>query len=355
MFKKLLEKWYSLISLDMGIDLGTANTLVYVRGKGIILNEPSVVAVNQKTGQVVAVGAQAKQMLGRTPGHIVAAKPIVDGVISDFEVTEKMLKHFIQKVHADRSMMAPAPRVVVGVPLEITEVERKAVEDAVLSAGAREVYLVEEPMAAAIGARLPIEDAVGNMIVDIGGGTTEIAVISLGGVVVWKSIPVAGDEMNKNIVQYARDNFSLVLGERIAEDIKIKIGSAAELEEPLEVEMRGRDMISGLPREIIVGDAQIREALAKSVNAIVENIKSTLEITPPELVADIYERGMILSGGGALLKGLDRRIAQITQIPVRIADDPLTAVVRGTGILLENLDLLKTIAIPSAQDDSRRR
>ncbi|OGL73690.1 rod shape-determining protein [Candidatus Uhrbacteria bacterium RIFCSPHIGHO2_02_FULL_57_19] len=351
MFQRLLGKF----SRDLGIDLGTANTLVYVREKGIIINEPSVVALNTRTGQILAVGRGAREMVGKTPSHIQTVRPLLKGVISDFEVTEKMLHYFIDRVHADAKGITPRPRVIVGVPLEITEVERKAVEDAVLSAGAREVYLIEEPMAAAIGARLPIEDAVGNMIVDIGGGTTEIAVISLGGVVVWKSIPVAGDEMNKNIVQYARDNFSLVLGERIAEDIKIKIGSAAELEEPLEVEMRGRDMISGLPREIIVGDAQIREALAKSVNAIVENIKSTLEITPPELVADIYERGMILSGGGALLKGLDRRIAQITQIPVRIADDPLTAVVRGTGILLENLDLLKTIAIPSAQDDSRRR
>src|SRR3989344_525489 len=351
MFQRLLGKF----SRDLGIDLGTANTLVYVREKGIIINEPSVVALNTRTGQILAVGRGAREMVGKTPSHIQTVRPLLKGVISDFEVTEKMLHYFIDRVHADAKGITPRPRVIVGVPLEITEVERKAVEDAVLSAGAREVYLIEEPMAAAIGARLPIEDAVGNMIVDIGGGTTEIAVISLGGVVVWKSIPVAGDEMNKNIVQYARDNFSLVLGERIAEDIKIKIGSAAELEEPLEVEMRGRDMISGLPREIIVGDAQIREALAKSVNAIVENIKSPLEITPPELVADIYERGMILSGGGALLKGLDRRIAQITQIPVRIADDPLTAVVRGTGILLENLDLLKTIAIPSAQDDSRRR
>ena len=351
MFQRLLGKF----SRDLGIDLGTANTLVYVREKGIIINEPSVVALNTLTGQILAVGRGAREMVGKTPSHIQTVRPLLKGVISDFEVTEKMLHYFIDRVHADAKGITPRPRVIVGVPLEITEVERKAVEDAVLSAGAREVYLIEEPMAAAIGARLPIEDAVGNMIVDIGGGTTEIAVISLGGVVVWKSIPVAGDEMNKNIVQYARDNFSLVLGERIAEDIKIKIGSAAELEEPREVEMRGRDMISGLPREIIVGDAQIREALAKSVNAIVENIKSTLEITPPELVADIYERGMILSGGGALLKGLDRRIAQITQIPVRIADDPLTAVVRGTGILLENLDLLKTIAIPSAQDDSRRR
>lgn len=351
MFQRFLGKF----SRDLGIDLGTANTLVYAREKGIVINEPSVVALNTRTGQILAVGRAAKEMVGKTPGHIQTVRPLLKGVISDFEVTEKMLHYFIDRVHADSRGLTPRPRVVIGVPLEITEVERKAVEDAVLSAGAREVHLIEEPMAAAIGSRLPIEDAVGNMVVDIGGGTSEIAVISLGGVVVWKSIPIAGDELNKNIVQYARDNFSLMLGERIAEEVKIKIGSAYELEEPMSIEMRGRDMISGLPREIMVGDAQIREAISKSVSLIVENIKSTLEITPPELVADIYERGMVLSGGGALLKGLDRRIAEATQIPVRVADDPLTAVVRGTGVLLENLNLLSTIAIPSTQEEGVRR
>lgn len=347
----MLKRFFGAFSRDIGIDLGTANTLIFVKDKGLVINEPSVVAINSRTGQILAVGREAKEMAGKTPAHITVVRPLLKGVISDFEVTEKMLKYFIQKVHADRSVMAPAPRVVVGVPLEITEVERKAVEDAVLSAGAREVYLVEEPMAAAIGARLPIEDAIGNMIVDIGGGTTEIAVISLGGVVTWKSIHVAGDELTRNIVQYARDVFSILLGERNAEQVKIRIGSASELDEPLEMAMRGRDLISGLPKEIIVTDSQVREALARSIKTIVENVKATLENTPPELVADIYERGIVLTGGGALLKGIDKAIARAAQIPVRIADDPLTCVVRGTGVLLENQALLKIIAVPSARDD----
>lgn len=348
------KRFFGKFSRDLGIDLGTANTLVYVKEKGLIINEPSVVAVNTRTGQILAVGQEAKEMAGKTPAHITIVRPLSKGVISDFEVTEKMLKYFIQKVHADRSFIAPMPRVVVGVPLETTEVERKAAEDAVLSAGGREVYLIEEPMAAAIGARLPIEESVGNMVVDIGGGTTEIAVISLGGVVTWKSMHVAGDELTRNIIQYARDVFSILLGERHAESVKIRIGSAFELDEPLEMALRGRDMISGLPKEIIVNDSQIREALARSVKVIVENVKSTLEATPPELVADIYERGIVLTGGGAMLKGLDRAIARMAQIPVRIADDPLTCVVRGTGVLLENIDLLKIIAVPSARDQSPR-
>lgn len=342
--------FFGSFSRDLGIDLGTANTLVYLRDRGIVVNEPSVVALNSRTGQILAVGRAAKEMVGKTPGFINTVRPLLKGVISDFEVTEKMLRYFIDLTHADTTMLAPRPRVVIGVPLEITEVERKAVEDAARSAGAREVYLIEEPMAAAIGSRLPIEEAVGTMIVDLGGGTTEIAVISLGGIVAWKSITVAGDEMNKNIVQYTRDTFGLVLGERIAERIKIAIGSAQPGSEPLEVAMRGRDMLTGLPREIVATDTQIREALAKSVKAIIEQIKATLELTPPELVADIYERGIILTGGGALLLGLDQAIARATGIPVRVAEDPLTAVVRGTGALLENMELLKTLALPSAQD-----
>lgn len=348
------KRVFGRFSRDIGIDLGTANTLVFVKDKGLIINEPSVVAVNTRTGQILAVGHEAKEMAGKTPAHITIVRPLLKGVISDFEVTEKMLKYFIQKVHADRSFMTPMPRVVVGVPLETTEVERKAAEDAVLSAGGREVYLIEEPMAAAIGARLPIEESVGNMVVDIGGGTTEIAVISLGGVVTWKSLHVAGDELTKNIIQYARDVFSIMLGERHAEMVKIRIGSAFEQAEPLEMAMRGRDMISGLPKEIIVNDSQIREALARSVKVIVESVKNTLEATPPELVADIYERGIVLTGGGAMLKGLDQAIARMAQIPVRIADDPLTCVVRGTGVLLDNLDLLKIIAVPSARDNGPR-
>ncbi|MDP3985199.1 MAG: rod shape-determining protein [bacterium] len=349
MFNSLFGKF----SRDLGIDLGTANTLVLMRDKGIVINEPSVVALNTRTDQILAVGRAAKEMVGKTPAYIVTCKPLVKGIISDFEVTEKMLKYFIDKVHRDGFTIVPRPRVIIGVPLEITEVERKAVEDAAYSAGAREVFLVEEPMAAAIGARLPVEDAVGTMIVDIGGGTTEIAVISLSGVVTWKSIPAAGEDMNKQIVQYARETFNLLLGERVAETIKMKIGSAMELPEPLEMEMRGRDMLTGLPKEIIVNDSQIREALAKSVRLIVEHIKATLEVTPPELVADIYERGIVLTGGGALLRGIDKVISQAAEIPVRIADDPLTAVVRGTGILLENPELLRIVALPSASQDTR--
>jgi len=350
----IFDRIFGRFSKDIGIDLGTANTLVYVKEKGIVINEPSVVAINLKNDQILAVGNEAKKMVGKTPSHITAIKPLVDGVISDFEVTEKMLKYFIEKIHSEGFNLLPRPRVVIGVPLDITEVEKKAVEDAAYSAGAREVFLVEESMAAAIGCRLPIEEPIGNMIVDIGGGTTEIAVISLSGVVTWKTIKVAGDEMNKNIIQYARSKFSLLLGEKVAEEIKIKIGSAAELKQPLQAQMRGRDLVTGLPKEIIVSDEQIREALAKSVRAIIDNIKATLEITPPELVADIYERGIILSGGSALLKGLEVAISRATQIPVYVAEDPLTAVVRGTGYLLDNIELLKNIASPSAADVSSK-
>ncbi|MDD5341500.1 MAG: rod shape-determining protein [Patescibacteria group bacterium] len=347
-FDRLLGRF----TKDIGIDLGTANTLVYVKDRGIIINEPSVVAINQKTGQIMAVGNEAKKMIGKTPGHIAAIKPLSEGVISDFEVTEKMLKYFIEKVNEGKFNLFARPRVVIGVPLDVTEVEKKAVEDAAYSAGARDVYLVEEPMAAAIGCRLPIKEAIGNMIVDIGGGTSEIAVISLSGVVTWKSIKIAGEEMNKNIIQYARSKFNLLLGEKVAEEIKIKIGSATEQEEILEAEMRGRDLVTGLPREIIVNDTQIREALSKSVRTIIDNIRATLETTPPELVADIYQRGIVLSGGGALLKGLDKAISRIMQIPVYVAEDPLTAVVRGTGYLIDDADLLKTIACPSTSEES---
>jgi len=350
----IFDKLFGKFSKDIGIDLGTANTLVYVKDKGIVINEPSVVAINLKNDLILAVGNEAKKMVGKTPAHISAIRPLVDGVISDFEVTEKMLKYFIEKIHSEGFNLMPRPRVVIGVPLDITEVERKAVEDAAYSAGAREVFLVEESMAAAIGCRLPIEEPVGNMIVDIGGGTTEIAVISLGGVVTWKTIKIAGDEMNKNIIQYARSKFSLLLGEKVAEEIKIKIGSAAELKEPLQAQMRGRDLVTGLPKEIIVSDEQIREALSKSIRVIIDNIKATLEVTPPELVADIYERGILLTGGGALLKGLDVAISRASQIPVYVAEDPLTAVVRGTGYLLDNFDLLKNVASPSTSETSSK-
>jgi len=346
----MFSSFFGKFSKDLGIDLGTANTLVYCQDKGIIINEPSVVAVNNRSGQIVTVGYAAKEMIGKTPPHIQTVKPLVNGIISDFEVTEKMLKYFIEKAHKDGFSVMPRPRVVIGVPLDLTEVERKAVEDAALSAGAREVYLVEEPMAAAIGARLPVTEPVGNMVVDLGGGTTEIAVISLEGVVSWKSIPVAGDELNKNIVNYARESFNLYLGERAAEVIKMRVGSAMQMEEPLQIEMRGRDMVTGLPKEILVSDEQIREAMSRSVRAVVDNVKMVIEMTPPELVADIYERGIVLTGGGAMLRGLDRVISKAAEIPVRVADDSLTCVVRGTGLLLDQPELLKTIALPSSQE-----
>jgi rod shape-determining protein MreB len=342
MLSKLLGKF----SKDIGIDLGTSNTLVYTPEKGITINEPSVVAVNMRTDEILAVGEMAKKMVGKTPAHIQAIKPLVDGVISDFEVAEKMLKYFIDKVHEESFSLMPRPKVVIGIPLDITEVEKKAVEDAAKSAGARIVYLIEESMAAAIGARLPVTEATATMIVDIGGGTTEIAVISLGGVVNWKTLRVAGNEMDNNIIQYIREESSILIGEQLAEEIKIRIGSATPLKDPMEMQVRGRDLINGLPRSVDITDTQIREAISRSVNLIIENIKITLETTPPELVADIYEHGIVLTGGGALLRGLDKEVAQAIKIPVRVADDPLTCVVRGTGILLANPELLAKVVTP---------
>jgi len=336
---------YNRITHDIGIDLGTANTLVYLRGKGVVIREPSVVAINKKTKEILAVGTEAKRMVGRTPSHIVAIRPLVDGVISDFEVTEQMLKYFFDKIHRERYMLLARPRVVIGIPYGVTEVERRAVEEGAMNAGAREVYLIEEPLAAAIGARLPIQDASGNMIVDIGGGTTEVAVISLGGIVASRSLRIAGDEMNEDIIQYARENFKLLLGERTAENIKHEIGSAVPQKDRLEMPMRGRDMITGLPKEIIVTDEQIREALSKSVRTIIDSIRSTMEETPPELLADIMDQGIVLAGGGALLHGIDKLIAEETKTLVHIADDPLTSVVRGTGIVLEDLDLLSEVLL----------
>ncbi len=349
MFNKLLQNFRK----DLGIDLGTANTLVYVKGKGIVINEPSVVSVNLRTEQILAVGDQAKEMLGKTPPHIITTRPLTGGIISDFEVTEKMLGFFLEKINEGAFNFMSRPRVVVGAPINLTEVERKAVSDAVLNAGAGAVFIVEEPMAAAIGSRMPIEEPVGNFIVDIGGGTCEIAVISLSGIVEWKSIKIAGDHFNQNIAQYARDNFNLLVGDRQAEEIKIKIGSAIELSEKMQYPIRGRDMITGLPKEIMMSDNQVREALSGSLKIIVDNIKSTLEITPPELVADIHERGILISGGGALLRGIDNLIARATGIPVRVADDPLTAVVRGTGLLLDNLELLSSVCVYPAREDKR--
>jgi len=330
--------------------LGTKNTLVYTHDKGIVINEPSVVAVNTRTDEILAVGEEAKQMVGRTPGHIQAIMPLVDGVISDFEVTEKMLKYFIDKVHAESFTLIPRPRVVIGVPLDVTEVEKKAVEDAAKSAGARQVYLIEESMAAAIGARLPVAEPTATMMVDIGGGTTEISVISLGGVVAWKALRLAGNEMDNNITQYVREEFNILIGEQVAENVKISIGSASGMKEPMKMEVRGRDLINGLPKAITLNDSQVREAISKTINQIIENIKSTLEVTPPELVSDIYEHGIALSGGGALLRGIDKEIAQATRIPVRLADDPLTCVVRGTGILLSDMELLEKVISPGSEE-----
>jgi rod shape-determining protein MreB len=346
----VLNKFLGKFSKDLGIDLGTKNTLVCTDDKGIVINEPSVVAVNKRTDEILAVGDEAKEMVGKTPGHIQAIKPLVEGVISDFEVTEKMLKYFIDKVHSESFTLVPRPRVVVGIPLDITEVEKKAVEDAVKSAGARQVFLIEESMAAAVGARLPVAEATATMVVDIGGGTTEISVISLGGVVTWKTLRVAGNEFDTNIVEYIREEFNILIGEQIAEKVKIKIGSATPLKEAMEMEVRGRDLINGLPKSITINDSQVREAINKTTNQIIENIKITLETTPPELVSDIYEHGIVLAGGGALLRGIDKEIAQATKIPVRIADDPLTCVVRGTGILLSDPELLEKITSPGADE-----
>ena len=346
----MIRKFFRNFSKDIGIDLGTANTLVYVKDQGIIINEPSVVAINNRTEKIVAVGEDAKIMLGKTPQHITVTRPLVDGVISDFEVSEKMIKYFIEKVHRESFTFVPRPRVVIAIPLDITEVERKAVEDAVLGAGASDVLLIEEPMAAAIGAGLPIQEASGSMSVDIGGGTTEIAVISLGGVVAWKALKLAGDKFNEAIVQYARDKFNILLGERSAEKIKIQIASVLPLDEPLESIMRGRDLLTGLPKQIKITDSNIREAIIKPIKLIIENIKATIETTPPEIVSDLYERGLVLTGGGALLRGLDTLISQETKMPVHITDEPLTAVVRGTGKVLDDLDNLKEILLPSTKD-----
>ncbi len=339
----MLKKFYRMFSNDIGIDLGTANTLVYLRGHGIVISEPSVVVVNQKTGQIVAVGNEAKQMLGRTPGHIKAVRPIVDGVISDFEVTEEMITYLINKTEKISKKLIH-PRVVVGVPTGITNVEIRAVEDAARSAGAREVYIVEEPMAAAIGIRLPVKEAVGSVIVDIGGGTTDVAVISLSGVVCSKNIKVAGDVLNADIANYMKDEFKLLIGERTAENVKIAIGSTIE-GEPMEAEVRGRDLVTGLPRQVIVTDSDIREAIMPSVLTLVDGIKEVLETTPPELLSDIINRGLVLSGGGALIRGFDVLLKNNLKIPVYSAEDPLTAVARGTGIILDDFESYKEVLL----------
>lgn len=343
----MFDSFWNLISYDIGIDLGTVNTLVLLRGKGIMIREPSVVAIHKKSKQVLAIGSEAKRMLGRTPAAIEAVRPLRDGVISDFDTTEAMLRHFIQKIHRapGSSFKIPRPRVVVGIPSGVTEVERRAVQDAALTAGARQAFLIEEPMAAAIGAGLAIEEPEGNMIVDIGGGTTEIAVISLGGMVINRSLRVAGDELDQEIINYMKMRYGLLIGEKTAENIKIEIGSAIPLKEEKETVVRGRDLSTGLPKSIKVSSSEIREGLMNTVNQIIGTIAEVLEETPPELLADILERGIVITGGGSLLRGMDKRLAEETKMPVFVANDPLTTVVRGCGKVLENLDLLSKVKV----------
>lgn len=346
----MFNKFWSLVSHDVGIDLGTVNTLVLVRNKGIVIREPSVVAIHKKSRQVLAIGTEAKRMLGRTPIAIEAVRPLRDGVISDFDITEAMLRHFIQKVHQNprsglRFPKIPRPRVVIGIPSGVTEVERRAVQDAALMAGARQAFLIEEPMAAAIGAGLPIEEPEGNLIMDIGGGTTEIAVISLGGMVINRSLRVAGDELDQDIINYMRMRYGMLIGERTAENIKLEIGSAMPLKQEKETVVRGRDLSTGLPKSLKISSTEIREALTNTVNQMITTLVEVLEETPPELLSDILERGIAIAGGGALLRGLDKKIAEETKMPVWIAEDPLTTVVRGCGRVLEDLDLLSKVKV----------
>ncbi|MGC8924707.1 MAG: rod shape-determining protein [Calditerrivibrio sp.] len=339
----IFDRLLNMFSNDLAVDLGTANTLIYVKGKGIVCSEPSVVAINNDTKEILAVGSEAKSMLGRTPANIVAIRPMKDGVISNFEITEKMLRYFITKVNNRKSFVRP--RIIVAVPSGVTQVEKRAVKDSAIQAGAREVYIVEEPMAAAIGAGLPIQEPSGNMIVDIGGGTTEVAVISLSGIVYTNSVRVGGDEMDEAIVNYIKRNYNLLIGTSTAEKIKMEIGSAYRLEEEMSIEIKGRDLLNGIPKTVEITDSEIREALSDAVSKIVDAVKSALEKTPPELSADIVDRGIVLSGGGALLKGLDKKLAEETGLPIIVADDPLKAVAYGAGKVLDELDLLKKVCI----------
>jgi rod shape-determining protein MreB and related proteins len=333
----------SFLSSDLAIDLGTANTLVYAKGKGIVVSEPSIVAVNRVTGKVEAVGKDAKEMLGRTPGNIVAIRPMKDGVIADFEITEKMLSYFIRRAHNRNTLVRP--RIIIGIPSEVTQVEKRAVKDSALKAKASEVYLVDQAMAAAIGAGLPITEPSGNMVVDIGGGTTDIAVISLAGIVYSKSVRVAGNEMDESVIQYIKKKYNLLIGERTSEQIKQEIGSAFPLDEPLTMEIKGRDLIEGIPKTLTVTDAEIREALAEPISLIVDAVRVALERTPPELSADIVDRGIVLTGGGSLLKNLDKLLREETGLPVSVAEDPLSSVVLGTGKMLSDFDLLRKISL----------
>jgi len=348
-FKKFLARMTGIVSDDIGIDLGTANTLVYVNGRGIVLNEPSMVALNQKTGQVVAVGADAKRMLGRTPAHVVAVQPLVDGVISDFEVTEEMLSYLIRKAQDGKTRLL-GPRVVIGVPSGITSVEVRAVQDAARNAGAREVFIVEEPMAAAIGIRLPVKEPSGSMIIDIGGGTTDIGIISLGGLVNAKNVRIAGDKLNDDIMNYIRSEFKILIGRKSAEDLKIAAASVEEGEMPLEGTVRGRDLVTGLPREVIITDADIRDAIASSVDQLIDAVKEVIETAPPEVISDVMRRGVYLVGGGALIRGLANLLSEHLGIPVYVSDDPLTAVVRGTGMILEDIALYEESLITQTHE-----
>jgi rod shape-determining protein MreB len=338
-----LKSLLSAFSNDLAIDLGTANTLVYAKNKGIVVREPSIVAVNKINNNVEAVGKEAKEMLGRTPGNIVAIRPMKDGVIADFEVTEKMIKYFIEKAHGRRFLVKP--RIVISVPSEITQVEKRAVKDSALRAGATEVYLIEQAMAAAIGAGLPITDPTGNMIVDIGGGTTDVAVISLAGIVYSRSVRVAGNEMDDAIIQYIKRKYNLLIGERTAEQIKMEIGSAFPLDEEMTMEIKGRDLVEGVPKTLVVSDEEIREALSETVATIVEAVRVALERTPPELSADIMDKGIIIAGGGSMLKNLDKRLREETGLPVTLAEDPLACVALGTGQMLTDFNLLRKISI----------
>lgn len=353
-FKEAKEKFFNRLSNNVGIDLGTANTLVYVEGKGIVVSEPSVVAVNEKTGQVVAVGKAAKEMLGRTPAHIKAVRPLVDGVISDFEVTEEMIAYLLKQAQEYMPKKLLGPRVVVGVPSGVTNVEVRAVRDATKNAGAREVYVVEQPVAGAVGIRLPIFEPIGSMIIDIGGGTADIAVISLGGIVQSKSLKIAGDRLNSDIISYIRNEFKILIGETTAEYIKISVGSVMP-NEPLETTIRGRDLITGLPREVVITDSDVREAIGQSIETIVTSAREVIETTPPEILSDIMKRGIFLVGGGALIKGLDKLLSESLDIPVTIAEDPLTAIARGAGIILENLDKYSSILLDNNDDIHRKK
>jgi len=339
----MLSKFLGLFSNDIGIDLGTANTLVYVKDRGIVLREPSVVAVQSGTKRILAVGEEAKRMLGRTPGNIQAIRPMKAGVIADFDITEAMLRYFIKKIHNRRKMVRP--RIIIAVPSDITEVEKRAVKDSATRAGAREVFLIEEPMAAAIGVGLPVQEPAGNMIVDIGGGTTEVALISLAGIVFSRSVRVGGDEMDECIIQYMKRVYNLLIGERTSEEIKITMGSAYPVEEETTMEVKGRDLVAGLPKTITITSEEVREALQEPVSSIVDAIRITLERCPPELAADLVDRGMVLAGGGALLTGIDKLIAEQTGLPVHIADDPLSAVAEGTGVVLNELNFLRKTAV----------